>query len=57
MNKILYVTVNDNGFIYLSKSDENEQNESDFVMVWEKAEVLFNDLKAYQNQGYQIVFN
>jgi hypothetical protein len=42
----------DNNVDYLL-SDEIEPN---YIMVYDKAEVLLNTIKNYQNQGYTITF-
>ena len=55
MNKVLRVYKGQDNKIYLDDV-LNETDEPNFVMVWEKSELLFNDLLAYQEQGYTIIF-
>ena len=43
----------DNSIDYLLQVDEIEPN---FTMIWEKSEILFNDLKKYQDAGYKLIF-
>lgn len=56
MNKVLRVYKGQDNKIYLVDI-LNEMQEPDFIMVWEKSELLFNDLLKYQEQGYTIIFS
>ncbi len=59
--KTITVYKNATGHIYFIDNSvdhilQDNEIEPDFIMIWENSEMLFNELKKYQDKGYTLIF-